>query len=657
MSVLAILAGAFVVTACSGFAGLLFRKGSLVGQHVTTILHVSGCAAGVAAAASVLFGQGAFSAEWGWFLPSGTIRLAADRLSAFFLIPVFFVSALGSIYGEGYWSAAEYADSARKLRCFYGIATAGLLLAMVAGDAWTFLVGWEVVGLAAFFLVTTEQDDAEVRRAGWIYLIATHTSVLVLFAMFALLRTATGTWLLVPSAALGGSALLAPVLLLALLGFGIKAGVMPFHVWLPGAHAAAPSHISALLSGVVLKLGIYGLVRTLSLLPFFPEWLGLTLLALGVVSGVLGVILALAQHDLKRLLAYHSVENIGIILIGLGVGVLGVVQHRPAWAALGFAGGLLHVWNHAVFKSLLFYSAGAVVRATGTRDLDELGGLLRRMRFTGSAFLVGAVAICGLPPLNGFVSEWLITLGSFRSLTAPGHGATFAASLGAPALAFIGALAVACFVKAFAAVFLGNPRSEHRGGRPGDASSSMRWAMALLAAACLAIGLLPRAAGNVSHAAARALLGGMEAPLEIGLSGLGEAILVLVAALGTAGIGAMLLARRGVATFTWDCGYARPTARMQYSASSFAQILTRLFRRFLFAEIQAPSVGSVFPAKEAGFESHVPDPVLDRLILPGMERGLRGLGLVRAIQTGHIQMYLVYIVVTLVVLLAWSSAW
>ena len=234
--------------------------------------------------------------------------------------------------------------------------------------------------------------------------------------------------------------------------------MIPLHVWLPDAHAAAPSHVSALLSGVVLKMGIYGLLRVLSMLPEYPTWLGLALVALGIASGVLGVVFALAQHDLKRLLAYHSIENIGIILIGLGVGVLGIAQGRPGWAVLGFAGGLLHVWNHAAFKSLLFFAAGAVIHATGTREIDALGGLFRRMRFTGAAFLLGAVAICGLPPLNGFVSEWLITLASFRALTGAGGSAgVLGAAAGAPALALIGALAVACFVKAFSAVFLGSP--------------------------------------------------------------------------------------------------------------------------------------------------------------------------------------------------------
>ncbi len=425
------------------------------------MLHVLGCAVGVGAAALALAGETA-TARFLWPWPGGAATFALDRLSAFFLVPVFVVAGLGSVYGEGYWAEAEHPENGRKLRCFYGLATAALALVMVAGDAWVFLVGWEIVSLAGFFLVTTDQDDAAALRAGWIYLVSAHVSTLILFAMFALLRDATGGWLLAPSAALGSSSLLGPILLLALAGFGLKAGVIPLHVWLPEAHAAAPSHVSALLSGVVLKMGIYGLVRVLTMLPDYPTWLGLALIALGVTSGVLGVVLALAQHDLKRLLAYHSIENVGIILIGLGVGTLGVAQHRLDWAVLGFAGGLLHVWNHAAFKALLFYAAGAVIQATGTRQIDALGGLLRRLRFTGAAFLVGAVAICGLPPLNGFVSEWLIYLGSFRALTGSGGGVgTLGAAAGAPALALIGALAVACFVKAFSAVFLGTPRSPH----------------------------------------------------------------------------------------------------------------------------------------------------------------------------------------------------
>ncbi len=656
MTSLGLLAVASALVAVSGLPGLLLPAGSKAAQRSATLLHVAGCAAGCAAAAWALGGD-AVTARYAWPLPGGSVTFSLDRLSAFFLVPVFVVAGLGSIYGEGYWAEARHPENGRKLRAFYGVATASLAVVIAAGDAWAFLAGWEVVSLAAFFLVTTDQNDERALRAGWIYLVSAHVGTLILFAMFALLRDATGGWLLVPSAALGSSTLLRPILLLALAGFGLKAGVIPLHVWLPDAHAAAPSHVSALLSGVVLKMGIYGLVRVLSMLPAYPAWLGLALVALGISSGVLGVVLALAQHDLKRLLAYHSIENIGIILIGLGVGVLGMAQGRPDWAVLGFAGALLHVWNHAAFKSLLFFSAGAVIHATGTREIDAMGGLLRRMRFTGAAFLVGAVAICGLPPLNGFVSEWLITLGSFRALTKGSAGVgMLGAAAGAPALALIGALAVACFVKAFSAVFLGSPRTPHAAAAAGDAGRSMLAAMAGLAALCAVIGLAPDGAARLGRDAAGALLLG-RAGAGADLSALGGIPLLLLGILAAAGAAAVAWTRPAIRTTTWDCGYAAGSPRIQYTASSFGQMLVGLFRWAVLPDELRPRPDGPFPGSGPRYESHAPDPVLDRLLLPGLVRGRSLLGLARVIQAGRVQAYLLYIVVTLVILLAWSASW
>ena len=658
MTSLELLLVASALVGFSGLPGLLFPPGRAAGQRIATVLHVLGCAAGAGAAAWALGGD-AVTIRFAWPLPGGSVAFSLDRLSAFFLVPVFVVAGLGSIYGEGYWAEARHPENGRKLRFFYGVVTASLALVMAAGDAWAFLAGWEVVSVAAFFLVTTDQNDARALRAGWIYLVSAHVGTLILFAMFTLLRDATGGWLLVPSEALGSSALLRPILLLALAGFGLKAGVIPLHIWLPDAHAAAPSHVSALLSGVVLKMGIYGLVRVLSMLPAYPTWLGLALVALGISSGILGVVLALAQHDLKRLLAYHSIENIGIILIGLGVGALGMAQGRLDWAVLGFAGGLLHVWNHAAFKSLLFYSAGAVIRATGTREIDAMGGLLRRMRFTGAAFLIGAAAICGLPPLNGFVSEWLITLGSFRALTDDSAGVgILGAAAGAPALALIGALAVACFVKAFSAVFLGSPRGPATAVEAGDPSRSMLFSMGGLALACAIIGLWPAGAARLGRDAAGALLlghAGLRADADLGA--LGGIPLLLVAFLAAMGLAAAAWTRRATRTTTWDCGYASGSPRIQYTASSFAQMLVGMFRWAILPDEHRPSLAGLFPSAGERFESHAPDPVLDRLLLPGLTRGRSFLGLARVIQAGRIQAYLLYIVVTLVVLLAWSSSW
>ena len=279
-----------------------------------------GCTAGLASVL-ITFISGGAKFQLAWPLPGGVIAIQMDALSAFFLFPVFIVMGVGSIYGEGYWPEMENQNNGRKLSFFYGALTAGLLLVMIGGDVWSFLIGWEIVGLSAYFLVTTESTDRDALRAGWIYLIATHIATLVLFGMFNAIHAVTGTWLL-DVVLTGGSAMIVPVLLLAFVGFGIKAGLMPFHVWLPEAHASAPSHISAILSGIVLKVGVYGLIRVMTLVPMEP-WFGGTLLFAGILSGILGVVFALAQHDLKRLLAYHSIENIGIIFIGLGIGVLG----------------------------------------------------------------------------------------------------------------------------------------------------------------------------------------------------------------------------------------------------------------------------------------------------------------------------------------------
>jgi len=288
------------------------------------------------------------------------------------------------------------------------------LLVVVARNGVLFLMSWELMSLASFFLVTLEDEKESVRRAGWIYLIAMHLGTAFLLAMFLLLgqNAASLDFERLSTAAAPSGVFF----LLAVIGFGTKAGFIPMHVWLPEAHPAAPSHVSAVMSGVMIKTGIYGLLRILTLLGPPAAWWGWTLVAIGIVSGILGVLYALAQHDLKRLLAYHSVENIGIIALGLGIGVLGISYSNPMMAALGFTGGLLHVVNHALFKSLLFLGAGSVLHATGTGELDRLGGLLKRMPVTGTTFLIGAVAISGLPPLNGFVSEFLIYLGVIAGL-------------------------------------------------------------------------------------------------------------------------------------------------------------------------------------------------------------------------------------------------
>jgi hydrogenase-4 component B len=478
--------------------------------------------------------------------------------------------------------------------------------------------------------------------------------------LFALLRSVNGSFELEPvNAGDISPGLLTAILTLSLVGFGIKAGVMPLHVWLPSSHAIAPSHVSAIMSGVIIKMGIYGLVRITSLLPPPPSEWGAIILALGAVSGILGVVYAIGQHDLKRLLAYHSIENIGIIVMGLGLALLGRTMGRPDWIILGMSGALLHVWNHAFFKGLLFLSAGSVVHATHTREIDHLGGLSRKMSCTSLCFLVGAVAICGLPPLNGFVSEFFIFVGLFRTLDSTTQPAFADASLAAPALALIGALAAACFVKVFGAVFLGTARTEHA-MRACESPKTMLSAMLVLVGCCSVIGLAPTVVAPVLTQAVEAW-----AP-ELAGSG---TELVALAPLGWIGtmawllLGAILLCAGalwsrighsdvGAAGPTWGCGYAAPTARMQYTSSSFAQMLVDLFAWALRPDIQRPARLSLFPSP-SGFRSTVPDVVLDRGILPAMRGGAWLFNCFRILQQGNVQVYLLYVFLVLFGLLLW----
>ena len=405
---LELIVAAACLMGASGFPGLCLSRESSLGQRMASVLMSVGAIVGLA---GVYLGHdaeesAAYMVAWPVAIQ---LSVGIDGLSAFFLVPVFLIGGLGSLYGLGYWRQREHPRDGRKLGLFWGLLMLGMALLVISRHGMTFLLGWEVMALSAFFLVSTEDRRPECQKAGWVYLIATHIGTLTLFAMFTLWRSMTGSFDLTPTTFEATSQGARNILFfLALLGFGLKAGMMPLHFWLPSAHANAPSHVSAVLSGVVLKMGIYGLVRVLSLLPTPPVgWGGLVLL-LGVVSGLLGVVFALGQHDLKRLLAYHSVENIGIILMGLGLAMIGCSTGRAEWVVLGMAGCLLHVWNHSLFKSLLFLCAGSVLHGAGTREIDHLGGLAKSMPWTAAMFLVGAVAICGLPPLNGFVSEFYV---------------------------------------------------------------------------------------------------------------------------------------------------------------------------------------------------------------------------------------------------------
>ena len=653
-----VVVGALLI-ALSGGPGLFFSRDHRGGEYLFYLLALAGVGAGLTGIAGQLFGWGTTALELPWAIPGGALSLRLDPLTTVFLLPLFLVVACGVLYGIGYWPQTQHPGNGGKFRLFYGLISGAMIVVLTARNGMLFLMAWEVMALAGFFLITTEEEKPEVRRAGFIYLVATHTGTLALFALFALLGQQTGSFAFPVAQVLASGGAGTAIFLLGIFGFGLKAGLIPLHIWLPGAHAAAPSHASALLSGVMIKLGIYGLVRLTSFYADIPPWWGWTVLLLGVLSGIFGVALAIAQHDIKRLLAYHSVENIGIIAMGLGLALLGRSFNLPALTLLGIAGALLHVINHGLFKSLLFLSAGSVIHAVGTRDIDAFGGLLRRQPWTALFFLVGAVAICGLPPFNGFISEWLIYLGSFEALKQARLSVT-PAVLVVPALALIGALALACFVKVFGITFLGEARSE-TARNAHEVPLSMRAAMWPLLAGCTWIGLLPGTVAPLLQQAALiwspALfdteLAAPMAPLSaVGLLGWG--LLLTLAAIG------FWLWRQtrklATTTTTWGCGYACPTPRMQYSASSFADWLVGLFHFGLQSEKHGSEVTGLFPAP-THFHSHTPDVILDRFLIPAFQRSGKVFTWLRAcIQNGLTTSYLFYVALALIVLLSMTSA-
>ena len=654
MQSVGLILSATAVFAASGLPAYALRSRPLVGQRLTTTLMILASALGLTGAVAALGERAPNALRTGWWLPFGEFSVEVDAISLVFLLPVFVVPTLGSIYALAYWRETEHPENGKRLALFYGLMAAAITLVLVARDGALFLVAWEIMALAAYFALVTESEKPEVRRVGWLYFTAAHVGTLGLFALFALWKAATGSFALVPATGLGAETANA-LFLLALLAFGFKAGLFPMHFWLPGAHAAAPSHLSAVMSGVLLKTGIYGLVRMIALLPAPPEWWGWSLLLIGAVSGLAGIAFAIVQTDIKKLLAYSSVENIGIVVMGLGLAVLGLSDRRGDWVALGLVGALFHVWNHALFKALLFLNAGAVLHATATREIDRLGGLAARMPLSAGLFAIGAVAICALPPLNGFAGEWLLYLGFLRTLGVDHTNGRPAVAALCVVLATIGALAVACFVKVFGAVYLGAARGP-LARRGHDPSASMLAPMITLAAVCVGLGLLPTLALGPLEAAARrfAATSGVEPQA---LATLADPSWITRFGLLLIGLGVFLgavvyaLVRRRPTSraVTWDCGYARPSARMQYTGSSLTAPLAELMRLVLGPRRILPSLGGLF-ARAARFRTRTPDLVLDRGLAPAAARILRFLPWVRRLHQGSVHLYIAYVLATIVIL-------
>jgi len=556
------------------------------------------------------------------------------------------VGGTGAVYSHEYWSDRHHPASAPRGRGWWSAMVLSMLLVLTASNGLHFLMAWEAFAICGYFLITLDLKKPAVRAAGWLYLTASHAGTVCLFAFFALLAARTGGWELGPWR---GDASMAPLFWLALAGFGMKAGVFPLHIWLPSAHANAPSHVSAIMSGVAIKMGVYGIVRFSGWLPA-PAAAGWVVIGLGSASALLGIAFALAQNDFKRLLAYCSVENVGIILIGIGGALLARSHGDAPWGRLALAGALLHVWNHGAFKALLFFGAGSVLHATGTREMSRLGGLWRVMPWTAGLFALGAAAIAGLPPLNGFVSEWLIYLGLIDAVAGK-QASAWAAMPAVILLAMAGALALMTFAKAGSMMFLGAPRTKPA-AQARECGGWMRGPMLALAGVCLGLGLAPilvwpalaRATG-VWHPAWAA------AKVAAPLATLGWVQLALAALFATAGITLWKKAgsnglRRGP---TWDCGYAAPTARMQYSSGSFAGIAAGWFWWLLRPSRTQRRPRGHFPAAAIRLD-RTPDTVLERVIVPGGARVMHVSTAVRRLQHGRLSAYILYVVAALAAL-------
>lgn len=654
---------ALVVLVAGGLAAFAASARPRLALAVGSAAAVAGCALGLAA--SVPFLRGAPGAlDLPWPVPNGALALGLDPLSALFAVAVFALGLATAVFGAGYMRSHAGRRPLGAFVLFFDLLLASMALLLAARQALLFLVAWEAMTISSFLLVAFEHEDGAVRSAARTYLVASHLGAAALFALFLLLGGAAGSLRFEAFAPLraGGAVPAALLFVLALVGFGTKAGLVPLHVWLPEAHPAAPSHVSALMSGVLVKMGVYGILRIVTFLPPPPAWEGLLLAGVGLGGAIAALVLALGQRDLKRVLAYSTVENVGLIAFGIGVALVAAALRAPAVAVLALAGALLHVWNHALMKGLAFLGAGSVVHGAGTRDLERMGGLLRRLPATGALLFLAAAALAGLPPLNGFVSEWLLYLGLLHGGRSAPPGLALAAWLSLATLALVGALAAIAFTRLLGTALLGAPRSAeaaaaHEGG------PLLVAPLALLGAANVAVALFPDGALSLLAPAAAQVLGADPAEVTAALApataALAGPLRLTLAALALGAVALAVASRRVLggrevrASSTWGCGFSAESARVQYTAASFAELaLGAGAPRALRPRADAvPPAPGPFPAA-ARFALAADDPARARVFEPAFRRVGEWFSGLRRFQQARLNLQLLYTVATVLVLTA-----
>jgi len=624
--------------------------------------------------ASFVFVQGQVDVALPMALPFGPIGGRIDYLSAYFLLMIGVVGVATTIYAFAY--SQEYYHCRLPLMAgLYNTFLLSMVLVVTVSHVVAFIMAWEVMSVVSFLLVNHEYEKKSNTRAAYIYVVMTHLGTIFIITAFLLLVGGTGS---MDFSQLKGNLVSENVrniiFICALLGFGTKAGMVPVHIWLPRAHPAAPSHISALMSGVMIKTAIYGMCRFfLEFLGPGPVWWGILILVLAIITAVIGALYAFIEHDIKRVLAYSSVENIGIILLGIGAGMVFMSKQEPFLAGMAFAAALYHVFNHAIFKSLAFMGAGAVLQAAHTKDIEQLGGLIKKMPYTAVFCLVSSLAIAALPPLNGFISEWLTFQGllflpqALAGITGKAFSALLMALLG-----LTGALAAACFVTVFGITFLAKPRSK-QAKEAVEASPVMLVAMGMLATLCMALGLWPGAMlaivsqtlmnfpGIDSNGLASHNWSVVAAPTNQSDGGISTVVIILLLLSGC--VVAIVLhslfgKEKVVAGETWTCGII-PNYHMEYTATGFSKSIRLVFKSIVHShyETVVNSNDNQYHGRKLFYHVRIRYLFVSVFYNPINKGIIRSARFMKSIQTGSVQMYVGYIMVVTVVILIWSTGW